>query len=119
MNAEPVLVPPTWNKTDYHRELGSVWSRAAKELSEADSIFVMGFSLPPTDSFFSYLYALGTVGKVPLKRFWVFNPDRAGEVENRFRNLLGPGAEQRFKYFTDTFEEGIQRISEELKVGRV
>jgi hypothetical protein len=103
VGGDPVLVPPTWNKTEYHRALGSVWARAARELREAESILVFGFSLPPTDAFFSYLYALGTAGGGPLRRFWVFDPDSSGQVEERFRALLGPGAKQRFRFFKEPF----------------
>jgi hypothetical protein len=48
----PVLIPPTWNKTGYHQQMGAIWKRAAEELSLADNIFVIGYSLPETDSFF-------------------------------------------------------------------
>lgn len=114
--ADPVLVPPTWNKTEYHRAIGSVWSRAARELREADSILVFGFSLPPSDAFFSYLYALGTAGGTPLRRFWVFDPDPSGIVERRFRSLLGPGAEQRFRLFKEPFDVAIGTVSKEFAV---
>lgn len=116
VGGEPVLVPPTWNKTEYHRSLGSVWTRAARELKEADSILVFGFSLPPSDAFFSHLYALGTAGGVPLRRFWVYDPDTSGTVERRFRALLGPGAEQRFRFFNDTFENAIGLAAREYGV---
>jgi hypothetical protein len=109
---EPVLVPPTWNKADSHRSLEAVWSQAAYELSEAENIFVMGYSMPETDSFFRHLFALGTVGTVMLRRFWVFNPDAA--VEERFRGLLGPGAEARFEFNPDgtrTFRQAIEFLA--------
>jgi NAD-dependent SIR2 family protein deacetylase len=111
---EPVIVPPTWNKTEYHSSLSKVWSQAAKELSLAENIIVIGYSLPPTDPFFRYLFALGTVGERPLKRFWVFDPDDSGQVEMRFKSLLGPGAESRFKYYKMTFEESLEIISNEF-----
>lgn len=111
---EPVLVPPTWNKTECHSALSSVWNRAARELGEAENIFVIGYSLPPSDAFFRYLYALGAVGEATLKRFWVFNPDNSGEVGDRFVKLLGPGARERFDYYEKTFEQAIPIIGEEF-----
>jgi hypothetical protein len=114
VDKDPVLVPPTWNKTEYHRTLSKVWSRAAEELSNAENIFVIGYSLPESDAFFRYLYALGTVGKTTLKRFWVFNPEDSGATENRFRELLGPGAQARFRYFISTFDRSIQTIRKEF-----
>jgi NAD-dependent SIR2 family protein deacetylase len=112
---EPEIVPPTWNKAEHHKALSSVWARAAKELGEAESIFVIGYSLPPSDFFFRYLYALGSVGETTLRHFWVFNPDASGDVEKRFKKLLGPGARQRFRYFPETFSESIPRIARALR----
>ncbi|MFB0536107.1 MAG: hypothetical protein ACETWR_14120 [Anaerolineae bacterium] len=111
---EPVVVPPTWSKTEYHRALSSVWARSAKELGEAENIFVIGYSLPRSDAFFRYLYALGVVGEATLKRFWVFNPDRTGEVKRRFEELLGQGARRCFVYYEKTFEQAILIIGEQF-----
>jgi hypothetical protein len=93
----PVIVPPTWNKSEHHSNLASVWNRAATELECARNIFIIGYSLPITDSFFHYLWALGTHGPNPLEKIWVFNPEDS--VEQRFRDMLGPGAISRFKFF--------------------
>lgn len=112
---EPVLVPPTWNKSAYHQDLARVWSRAAKELSDAEYIFVIGYSLPDTDIFFRYLYALGTVGDTPIKRFWVFDPDSSGNVGRRFESMLGPGAKDRYLIYQDKFHNAIPIIRESFK----
>lgn len=112
--AEPFVVPPTWNKGEGHPRLRPVWSHAARQLAEAHTIIVIGYSLPATDSFFRYLYSLGTVGDVPLRRFWVFNPDDSGSVEERFEDLLGPGAEERFEYFPYGFNQALMDIKDEF-----
>jgi hypothetical protein len=51
--------------------------------------------------FFRYLFALGTVGDAHLRRFWVFDPDPEGVVEQRYRRLIGRGIERRFRFFKD------------------
>jgi hypothetical protein len=107
---EPVIVPPSWNKADYHQALSNVWAAAAKHLSEAEHVFVMGYSLPETDSFFRHLFALGSVGKTALRRLVVFNPDEA--VDARFRALLGPGALARYEFHSLTFERAIAALKE-------
>lgn len=112
VEAEPVIVPPSWNKADYHSALSDVWAAAAKHLSEAEQIFVLGYSLPETDSFFRHLYALGSVGSAPLRRIAVFNPDNSGATDSRFRSLLGPGASARYEYHPLPFENAIDRIKE-------
>jgi len=90
--------------------ISKVWKEAANELGDAENIFIIGYSLPETDAFFRYLYALGTVGEKPLKRFWVFDPDSTGVVEERFISLLGPGARDRFLFFEKRFSEAIPLI---------
>jgi NAD-dependent SIR2 family protein deacetylase len=97
----PVLVPPTWYKEKGHRALSCVWARAARELREAEYIFVVGYSCPESDSFFRYLYSLGTASSKPLRVLCVVNPD--GEVTARLGRLLGPGAKDRHCSIPDTF----------------
>jgi len=110
VNPEPVIVPPTWNKADYHQLLSTIWGKAAEELSEAEYIFIIGYSLPETDAFFKLLYGLGTVGEKPLKKVIVYNPDESGVTEDRFRSLMGPGALARFEYKPLKFRESISDI---------
>jgi hypothetical protein len=111
---EPMIVPPTWNKAHHHQEISRVWSFAARELSEAENIVVIGYSLPQSDMFFRLLYALGTVASAPLDRFWVVNPDASGEVKNRFQAILGPGAAARFQYLEKDFASSLPEISRAL-----
>lgn len=107
VEAEPVIVPPTWNKAEHHQILAQVWGRAAKELGEAEYIFIIGYSLSETDAFFRLLYALGTVGDTPLKRIEIFNPDSSGEIHNRYESLMGPGAKKRFNHSRLKFHNSI------------
>ena len=111
---EPYLVPPTWNKTEYHHVLQPVWQAAINELREAEYIIVCGYSLPPTDQFFKFLYALGTVGEVRLKRFCVLDPNP--EVENRFKELLGTVVKDRFVFRKLVFESAITEFNQFLNM---
>ena len=99
------VVPPTWNKSQYHGELESVWGAAARELSNAANIVVCGYSLPQSDHFFRQLYALGTIGDQRLRNFFVFDPDEG--VENRFMSLLGQAAIERFDYRPYSFDGNV------------
>jgi NAD-dependent SIR2 family protein deacetylase len=99
--ALPLLVPPTWSKGEYP-ELRNVWHQAAEELRTAQNIYVVGYSLPDTDAFFRYLFAISTVSQARIRRFWVFNPDP--EREATFRRLVGEGIRTRFKYEPLRFE---------------
>ncbi len=105
LKAGCVIVPPTWNKSEYRSGIPQVWRRAALELATASTIVVSGYSLPESDLFFRYLYGLGTVGKTLLERFWVFDPSQ--DVADRFRSLLGPGALARFQFKKQDFEGAV------------
>lgn len=114
LKGPPVLVPPTWNKTEYHDQLSSIWKRAAEELASAENVFIIGYSLPETDSFFRYLFALGSESSTRIRRFWVFNPDPDHTVEPRFRALVGRGIENRFRFERRDFENSIPIMAEAL-----
>ena len=104
---DPVIVPPTWNKTQYHHEIAAVWQNAARHLSEAENIFVIGYSLPETDQFFRYLFALGTMGDTLIKKFWVFDPEQTNKVEERYNQLLGQMSRNKFQCVRITFANAI------------
>jgi len=109
---EPVIVPPSWNKADYHQALSDVWAAAATHLAEAESVFIAGYSLPETDSFFRHLFALGSVGRNALRRIVVYNPDPV--VDTRFRQLLGPGSLARYSFKQNYFEDTIADIQDQF-----
>ncbi len=111
----PVIVPPTWNKTEYRQSLSKVWSRTAAELSDAENIFVSGYSLTETDLFFRYLYALGSIGRTRIKRFWVFDPDE-DNVRPRFEKLIGPGAKRRFRFERAAFHNAVKFVAGEFSI---
>jgi len=110
-NLSPVIVPPTWNKTSYHNQLSNVWKHAANMFSDAKNIFISGYSLTPSDSFFRYLYALSSVSNTLIKRFWVYDPAEGNEIENRFKDLIGQQIEPCFEFKRNNFFEMINRIS--------
>lgn len=105
----PLLVPPTWSKAEHHRRIERVWRRAAEELSTARNIIVIGYSLPETDAFFRYLYALGTVSDTRIERFWLVDPDNSGKAAAQFRALLGPTVANRFRLIKMPFENAVDQ----------
>jgi hypothetical protein len=101
----PVIVPPSWNKTDYQGTLVNVWKKASDALANARHIYVVGYSLPESDSFFRYLFALGTLSTTRLRSFWVFNPDERSSTIERYKRMLGPGIIDRFRYIPQKFDQ--------------
>lgn len=101
----PFVIPPTWNKTQYHQHIDRVWAAAATELHDAVNVIVCGYSLPESDHFFKYLLALGSLGDGYLERFLVFNPD--GAVKDRFEGIVGPLIRDRFNFSEAVFSGAI------------
>jgi len=112
---DPVIVPPTWNKSQYG-QVANVWKHAAEHLADAENIIVIGYSLPESDQFFRYLFSLGTIGDVRPQRVWVIDPDRSEGVADRFQKLLGPYFESRFHLFRAPFSAGIHYVASELGI---
>jgi hypothetical protein len=110
VQTEPFIVPPSWNKAEYSKMLSSVWSQAAKELGEAEHIFILGYSLPDTDAFFKLLFALGTIGAKPINKIEVFNPDNGETIKSRYVSIMGLGAITRFKYQPVDFQSAMPII---------
>ncbi len=115
LQGPPVIVPPTWNKNSYHGQLFNVWAVAAEELANAENIFIIGYSLPEADSFFRYLYALGSESRKKLRNFIVINIDDSGKTMQRFKQLIGKGIENRFRYISTDFKSGISSIDKILE----
>jgi hypothetical protein len=104
---QPVIVPPTWNKGGFSSTaMNTVWARAAQHLAEAEYIVILGYSVPPTDHFFHYLYALGTMSETRVKKILVYNPDES--IEDRYQRLLGPTVISRFKFISGRDHRGAE-----------
>jgi len=112
----PFIVPPTWNKTSFHGRIEKVWEKAANTLKDAEDIVVIGYSLPPTDWFFNYLFALGVDMTTPANGFYVYDIEK--DVFKRFKDILGQDFEQRFYPYSITFEQAVkQTVPVELGIG--
>lgn len=114
IKSEPYIVPPTWSKTEYYKDISVIWKRAALELSEAENIFICGYSLRESDLFFKYLFGLSLIGETRIRRFWVFNPDESDIICNRFKNFIGTAIEKKFRFEKKKFSEAINIIRNEL-----
>ena len=82
--------------------------------ANTENVFIIGYSLPETDSFFRYLFALGSEGDARLRNFIVINTDDSGATEQRFRKLIGRGIEDRFRYIPASFDQRIGHIMTKL-----
>lgn len=110
--AAPYLVPPTDSKGPYRERIQPVWTAAARELSQASSIAIVGYSLPPTDAFFRNFFGVGSISTTPLQRLWVIDPCMS--TLERFQGLLSGTAKSRFEPLQMKFEDAVGRLQDLL-----
>lgn len=115
-NLQPVIVPPTWNKNQYHGQLSNVWNNAANELNRADNLVIIGFSIPESDTFFKYLLGLGLMNGQRIRQIVVINKDDSPQIKERYNNLFGYGISIRLQYVAKTFSEGIEYLEGDKNV---
>jgi hypothetical protein len=97
---QPLLIPPSWDKSEYREIMRPIWAKAVKELKLASRICVIGYSMPEADSFFKYLLALALSENHNLYKFIVV--DRNPKIAARYEELLDPlFRERRLTTFVD------------------
>jgi NAD-dependent SIR2 family protein deacetylase len=70
----PVIVPPTWMNSIHVRPLTKIWNEAFLGFANAESLFVVGYSLPPSDIHVRNLLRFALLKNKDL-RISVANPD--------------------------------------------
>ncbi len=112
---EPVVVPPTWNKSD-NKLIRNVWRHAARELSEARYLVFVGYSFPKTDLYFQYLLALGLASDTRIRRIVVINPEQS--AADQLNEMLTPTLRARVDFRRMPFSEGLHVLPDLLEVGK-
>jgi NAD-dependent SIR2 family protein deacetylase len=106
-----LIVPPSWDKSEYRDKMRPVWTKATEALKRAKRICIIGYSMPETDTFFRFLLTLGLADNHQLFKFVVVDliissGSSAVEktIEQRYRDILEePFASRRFEFFGDGF----------------
>jgi hypothetical protein len=109
-NLEPVVIPPTWSKAVSNTPLANVWKQVVAETSTVFQIVVIGYSMPPTDTFFQYILTLGLSLNANLFRVVIINNDGSNEFKQRYekvfsRSLIDRG---RLNFYSISFEEFVR-----------
>ena len=108
----PLIVPPTWNKGDYHSHVQPVWERALKELRAAYRIIIIGYSMPETDSFFKHLLALALAENEEIQELIVINPAKEETLRNRYQQFMAPFFDtNNFTFWDLDFASGINALN--------
>ncbi len=101
---QPLLIPPSWDKSEYHSTMRPVWAKAFAELKAATRICIIGYSMPQSDMFFKYLLTLALSQNHGLSRLVVIdNKAQAGPppLRERYDQLLDPVFHKRRFIFND------------------
>jgi hypothetical protein len=110
----PLIVPPTWSKTEYHPILKSVWAQAAREIAGARYIFVIGYSMPSSDLFFQHLLALSALNIASLKVLWIIDRDQG--VIDKYKELIRMASDETFRSSPQDFTKfAVEHIHNYLK----
>jgi hypothetical protein len=112
-----LLVPPSWDKSEYSGIMQPVWRKAVEAIQTATRICVIGYSMPETDAFFKFLLTLGLAENDHLYKLvvvdWLQNTleqNHTNNIEARWREMLeGVFVSRRFvfhPYGTAQFMQG-------------
>ncbi|MCL5772311.1 MAG: SIR2 family protein [Actinobacteria bacterium] len=95
------IILPTWNKK-YTELVFSTWEEAYKELSSANSIRIIGYSLPISDNYIRYLFSIALRYSKHLKNIDVIALDKNGETKKRYESFFSfPNFNFKDKNFSD------------------
>jgi hypothetical protein len=111
-----LLVPPSWDKSEYSEIMRPVWRKAVEALKTATRICVIGYSMPESDAFFKFLLALGLAENDRLYKLIVVDwvpggtpPGQENTIEARWREMLeGVFVGRRFEFVPRGFAEFIR-----------
>lgn len=112
-----LLVPPSWDKSEYRTTMRPVWNQAVNALKTANRICVIGYSMPETDTFFKFLLTLGLAENHQLYRFVLVDkinrplagdlspePEPTPNIEARYKDMFETlFVKRRFEFFGDGF----------------
>jgi len=128
-NLHLLLVPPSWDKSEYREVMRPVWKQAVNELKRANRICVIGYSMPETDTFFKFLLALGLAENNQLYRFVLVDlikkslaghllsePEPTTNIEARYKAMFETlFVKRRFDFFDRGFADFLSNIGSAMR----
>jgi hypothetical protein len=119
-----LLVPPSWDKSEYRETMRPVWKEAVNALKTANRICVIGYSMPETDTFFKFLLALGLAENHQLYRFvlvdlikkslaghLLLEPEPTTNIETRYKSMFEKTfVRRRFNFSDEGFAHFLSNI---------
>tara|TARA_B100001939_G_C16867006_1_gene584587 strand:- start:47 stop:1120 length:1074 start_codon:yes stop_codon:yes gene_type:complete len=87
----PYLVPPVVGKTYQHRQIRLLWHEARAALAVAQEIYIIGYSLPPSDVTAEFLFRAGSAPAIlpdSSKTITVVDPGLDSNQQERFQEAF-------------------------------
>ncbi len=84
----PLIIPPSFLKPDLLEALKTIWSLAAKAISEANVIVFVGYSFPLSDTEMIYFLARALMDNPHLRDVYIIDPN----ADSIIQKLQGPNS---------------------------
>jgi len=86
----PVIIPPVKNKSyDFYGDLfPALWEKAEEVLSQAETIYILGYSFPVTDTPSLDLFKKAFIRRKTIPNIVIVNP-KPEEIVHKFKSELG------------------------------
>jgi len=96
---QPLMIPPSWDKSEYIDVISAVWAKALEELRQATRICIIGYSMPDADAFFQYLLTLALSKNESLTKLIVVDlRSHPVAMEERLNIMGGVGQDLEARY---------------------
>lgn len=89
MGLKPYIIPPVLDKSSFYNHIAihEIWRQAEELLSNADEIYIVGFSFPQTDSSVKYLFQSALRKHQP--KIYVVNADTKKHLQINYKPVFG------------------------------
>ena len=88
--AQPLIVPPTYQKEYDNKYLNQIWKRAGEELEKASKIFFIGYSMPDSDIHIKHLMLCSLYRKKDRPEIVVVgSTNEKSQLYNNYRRIFG------------------------------
>ena len=87
------IIPPVLDKTNFYSNhiLKAIWQRAHNKLSNAENIYIFGFSFPETDYSIKFLFQSALKNNKTCNVYVINVENDLTELKKHYEKIFGPG----------------------------
>ena len=105
------IIPPTWNKSSGNH-IQQIWTLARQLIENANHIRIVGYSLPPTDTYVRYLLKAAVIESTHLKSIDVICLDPSGRVKKSYDDFI---CFNNYRFIGAGFEKYLQELNKKVE----